>query len=837
MAPATATVQHRSSTKHSHKPFKSRHATKSQIKDSLKGRIESERGVRNKKPLHQQVMSKIERRHKARQQRQNKHREHAQTTSVFAGRNGAPRIVAVVPLTPDIDNDAVVESLATSIDIDVTGPGFGAASMRAERFKQSIRFVKTTGELFSSLNACMAADFVVIALSASEDVGEDGQLLLRTIESQGVSSIVSVVQGLENIEAGKKRTQALQTLKSFISQYFPDQEKITSLGSASECSNVMRSICTSVPKGIHWRDDRSWMLVDDLEWSGDISEENCEAVLTGVVRGRPMKANRLLQVGDWGEFQVDKITILPTGDSKLKQESMAVDDSSTVELPGADQDTLEELAPEDLQMQEAPTEASTELPSERKGVLLDDHHYFSEEEDISTSRTRRLPKGTSAYQAAWFLDDMSDSGSDMEDMPVEPEEGDEAVPQPEDGMEGLDTRSMPDATEADPSEYPRSEAFQDRSAEEEAQELAAYRAKRKAETSESGEFPDEIELPPQVLARERLARYRGLKSLRTSRWQTDEDRPHQPAEWDRLLHVPNYAAARSQATREALVGGVPLGSRVQIHLRNVPSSIRHLDQHRVAQNHPLTAVSLLRHEHKRSVTHYMFNLRNDQAQPVKSKTEIVVQCGARRFVAHPIFSAAETTPNDVHKFERYLEPGQSAIASITGPVTWGSVPTLFFARTAPTTDATSSSAADPSAAASEEPLKLIATGTTLPPSQARVVAKRIILTGHPYRINKRLVTIRYMFFNNDDVRWFAALPLWTRRGRSGFIKEPLGTHGVFKATFDGKINAQDAVGVSLYKRVWPRWSRAWGLEERVQEEKRREDKVARERERAGIMVE
>ena len=75
-----------------------------------------------------------------------------------------------------------------------------------------------------------------------------------------------------------------------------------------------------------------------------------------------------------------------------------------------------------------------------------------------------------------------------------------------------------------------------------------------------------------------------------------------------------------------------------------------------------------------------------------------------------------------------------------------------------------------------------------------------------------------MFFNREDVEWFKALQLWTKRGRSGYIKESLGTHGYFKATFDGKVNPQDAVGVSLYKRVWPRGSRAWKPEEEVVEE-------------------
>ena len=66
-----------------------------------------------------------------------------------------------------------------------------------------------------------------------------------------------------------------------------------------------------------------------------------------------------------------------------------------------------------------------------------------------------------------------------------------------------------------------------------------------------------------------------------------------------------------------------------------------------------------------------------------------------------------------------------------------------------------------------------------------------------------------MFFNKEDVLWFKALQLWTKRGRSGFIKESLGTQGYFKATFDGVINAQEAVGISLYKRIFPRRAMSW----------------------------
>jgi pre-rRNA-processing protein TSR1 len=199
-------------------------------------------------------------------------------------------------------------------------------------------------------------------------------------------------------------------------------------------------------------------------------------------------------------------------------------------------------------------------------------------------------------------------------------------------------------------------------------------------------------------------------------------------------------------------------------------------------------------------------------EPIKSKEELIVQIGSRRLLINPVFSAGGTTPNDVHKFERFLHPGRTVVASFIGPLSWGSIPVLVFKSTAPS-DHTAPALVDAMAvdnrSSESTTLQLIGTATTIPPANSRVIAKRAILTGHPYKIHKKLVTVRYMFFNKEDVAWFSALPLWTKRGRQGFIKESLGTHGYFKATFDGRINPMDAIGVSLYKRVWPRPARIW----------------------------
>lgn len=800
---------HRSTSKVPHKPFKSRHASKGLLKKLSKGKVEDSNG---RKTPHQQVMSKIDRRNQARQLRQLKHQDNLKASSIFSGQHGAPRIVAVVSLCRDTDPQTAVSKLRQD-DTQITEmPLKGPLRIRVDKFKQNILFVPVGLDLISALDACQVADFVIFLLSPTQEVDQDGEMLLRAIEGQGVSDVFTMVQGLDNVEPVKRRSQTVASLKSYIAHFLPSQEKIYSLDSERECANVMRSLCTINPKGVKWREDRSWMLLENAEWSEekDQSATQGEVVITGVVRGRGLKANRLVQVGDWGCFQIDKITAatLPVS-RKRKADEMAIDVDQTqeniLEIPDEEQDDLADLAPYDAMMEDVGDLPVSEVPTERRGVLLDDHHYFSEDETYIPSAPKHLPRGTSSYQSAWFLEDEPDSDSDFDD---EMNDGVDvcmdAPALPQDGIEGIHHLSQHEPTETTPSEYPQTEMFLDPSPDEEAAQLAAYRSERNKEANDDFEFPDEIELHPKVLARERLARYRGLKSLKSSTWETEEDKPHEPDEWNRLLQIPNYKNAKKAAIREGLVGGVKPGQRVNVYLRGVPLSYKKTFD----ISTPLVVFSLLRHEQKRTLVNYSITLSSNHPEPIRSKDQLIVQCGPRRLIINPLFSQTGTTPNNVHKFLRYLHPGQTAMASFIAPVTWGSLPVLFFKETTEITEPNTDDLAQTKSALAPH-MELIGTGTSQTPDRSRVIAKRIILTGHPYKIHKKLVTVRYMFFNKEDVNWFKALPLWTKRGRSGFIKESLGTHGYFKATFDGRINPQDAVGVSLYKRVFPRNATAW----------------------------
>ena len=583
-------------------------------------------------------MSKFDRRNRAKQMRLNKDNEHAKAINVFSGKDGAPRVTAVIPLCSDVSAAAAVRSLNASLDIEEAVPEAGWTRTSIDRFKQKLHYLVVERNLLGSLDACRIADFVIFILSAEEEVDAEGELILKSVESQGITNTFTVVQALDKIEPAKQRPSVVGSLKSYITHWLPSTERVYSLDNRQETSNLVRSLCTTTPRGIGWRDQRSYMFIEDIAWPGGKSTVSGngagEVILTGVVRGLGLKADRLVQVGDWGDFQIDKIVAAPLEmRRKGKEEGMEVDAriDDTLDRPSDDQDGLAELAPEETIMEDAANCAISIAHSERKGVLLDDHHYFSDgEAELEKLRPKGFPKGTSAYQSAWYLDDVSDSGSDLEDFDMG-DAGDEDRDQPAhpaDGLEGMDLDKA--MTEGGPSEYPQSEMFLDPSPEEEVEQIEAYRKSRKTEADEDLEFPDEIELHPNVNARERLIRYRGLKSLKSSVWETEEDRPYEPEEWQRLLEISDYKRTATRFMREAWAGGVKPGTRVQVHLREVPL---HFQQ---TQSQPLAMFSLLRHEHKRTACNYSILLSSEHESPIKSKTELIVQCGPRRIIINPV---------------------------------------------------------------------------------------------------------------------------------------------------------------------------------------------------------
>jgi len=86
--------------------------------------------------------------------------------------------------------------------------------------------------------------------------------------------------------------------------------------------------------------------------------------------------------------------------------------STVLATPTSDQDSLSPLAEEDADMQDDTKSLHSNRPQTQKGVRIDDHYYFADEEPQQVKK--KTPKGLSDYQAAWYISDSNDSDVDDE---------------------------------------------------------------------------------------------------------------------------------------------------------------------------------------------------------------------------------------------------------------------------------------------------------------------------------------------------------------------------------------------------------------------------------------
>jgi pre-rRNA-processing protein TSR1 len=75
-----------------------------------------------------------------------------------------------------------------------------------------------------------------------------------------------------------------------------------------------------------------------------------------------------------------------------------------------------------------------------------------------------------------------------------------------------------------------------------------------------------------------------------------------------------------------------------------------------------------------------------------------------------------------------------------GPVTYSPCPVLVFRET------------EESEEGDGKKRELLAHGSMIGADADRIVLKRIILTGYPTRVHKRHATVKYMFYNPEDVK-------------------------------------------------------------------------------------
>ncbi|XP_060703903.1 pre-rRNA-processing protein TSR1 homolog isoform X2 [Hemiscyllium ocellatum] len=768
--------------KQSNKAHKAgRHRTKGSLEREQRGRVSVK--VSTKKLKKQ--LRRHDRRHHATQIRQQRREAVLAEKRSLGTKEGPPHLVGVIVLhsgTSGADVMRLIRSDETSsvYDLNRSGEQFG---LICPRFKQRFSFIRVnSGDIHAVLDLAKVVDTLMLVLDPHEGWDSYGDFCLSCLFAQGLPSHVFVVQGINDLPV-KKRTDAKRSLTKIFERRFLDA-KLFHMDTEQDAALIVRHIAMQKQRHLAFRDHRSYLLAQQVTFEADAGNGLVGTLkVSGYIRGQPLNVNRLVHIVGHGDFQMQQIDGSPDPmplnpkttkkregltviaahgaegsssspcfisclvlQSVIKQKCWKYSEGYTESQernkdPCAEmEEDLKVLMKADSRKQESLESEVVPDPMEGEQTWPTDEELQEAEDTLNSSRkiVRKVPKGTSDYQATWILDDEGDEEESDEDMEKDEIMG-ETVSQAsgesdceEEADEECETMTVPESIRDDNYDEKVDE-------EEEMMMLEKCKQERMDEM-----FPDEVDTPKDVAARVRFQKYRGLKSFRTSPWDPKENLPR---DYARIFQFQNYTRTKRRIYRETE--------------EEVEGAMM-------------------------SVMHFLLRRHANNTEPIKSKEEMVFHCGCRRFRAPPLYS--QHTSANKFKYERFFRCNSTLVGTVYGPITFSPASVLMFKQRV------------------NGMHDLVATGSVLKADPDRIIVKRIILSGHPFKILNKTSVVRYMFFNREDVLWFKPVELRTKWGRKGHIKEPLGTHGHMKCLFDGQLKSQDTVLMSLYKRVFPKWA-------------------------------
>jgi pre-rRNA-processing protein TSR1 len=558
---------------------------------------------------------------------------------------------------------------------------------------------------------------------------------------------------------------------------------------------LVRTLCTLACHPAKWvaNAPRAYVLTDTHAYDAAAKQLR----VTGHVRGvAPFDVNSLVHVPGVGTFACQSLQRAVPPLAKMHQQH--VDDQVVLQSNPEQRESLHMYA------------APDSLEGEQNLIGFDEEGEKDEEEAFAR------PAGWSDYQSAW-LDAVEEDAIDVANQQDYGELAEALNSKKGSASIATDGMDLDDANEVS------------------TEERRALMEQRKKQQSDENDFPDEVQVHEDEKARERFARYRSLNSFRKSHWDPKENLPDSFAS---IYHFSSFKQTQRSVmndmkdlVREAeacngnffgkspaktaadgamdadsddddddfLEGCIPSGSYVTLTLEEVPNDA----MSNISANALLTAVSLLPHENKVSVLHMGLSQSagcdsTDEKYPIKSKDVLTFRCGWRTWKARPVFSQNNLNC-DKHKFERFLPTGGAFFAaSVFGPVTYTPCPILVFRER------------DDAVGAQKR--ELVAVGSMMGADADRIVVKRIVLTGYPVRVHKRHATVKYMFYDPEDVKWFKPAGLHTKHGLQGNIIQSVGEHGTMKCLFNAPIKQHDTVCLPLYKRIYPKYAPVAGEE-------------------------
>ena len=637
--------------------------------------------------------------------------------------------------------------------------------------KERITFIKTKRDVYSILDACKIADIIMFVSSCKKCQADKWQLdpdkysfciddfgyeIISIIRAQGLTDHICCIQDLNTI-VPKRRTEIVKLYsRYFTSEVKPSkifdffnnpnkkEDPTMDLHDENQIKAIIRLNCALAPytTNLDLQKHRSYMMIENIK-----KNENNEAEIFGYIRGNTLNPGKYIHITGFGDYKIKDVEVaedpLPVK-SKYENNNSKKND---MEIENNDKNKNKKTENNEIINNDI-------IESKKNMEILNNENLPEKVEDIGGNKNEEKKENNMEE------DDVIDFNIDLKD-------------------------------DDDDISYKSDENLE----KEDEEEMKKISNKHKQKTSilyrtkEEMEFPDEVDTPIDIPAKERFKKYRGLESMKTGSW---DPLTNLPKEYRTIFSFENIKNTYKLSVKRAHNEGLKLnGNYIKIIVLNFDfDNLKYCNE-----DIPMVLSTLLDHERKLCVMHYKFTANYEQDNTIvenMNKNVFECHCGFRRYLIKPIFSNDIFTGGDKLKMQRFLEKDKFYIMSAYAQLTYPNSPIILF--THKTVDDKI-----------EQKLSFCGTGLTLEANDRKIILKKIVLTGYPVKIKKKKAIVRYMFFNPNDINYFKPIQLTTKKNLRGNITESVGTHGYMKCIFSDYIKSNDTVCLNLYKRVFPKY--------------------------------
>jgi len=367
--------------------------------------------------------------------------------------------------------------------------------------------ITKVADIICLVMSCKGTDHLNIKLDPDKyckAIDDLGYKHINMLRAQGLPEVVGILQHLEEVPAKRQNL-----IKKFFQRYFESEfsqkDKFFTFNKKEEGTNyeatlkhMLRHFISSVPQDLSWRRHRSYLILDKYTYlpESDIMEAY------GYVHGNYFTTRLPIYITGYGTFLLSQIK---SEENPLKNSLKAKKREESKEIL----EIADESVQEALVFENPPDPFAAEQT------------WPTKEELKGAAKTRMIAENEKEAMEFEGMESESEKvKSENEEEMGEVDEPKEESDNDEDDNEGEDENIQPIS-----GKHKKMTTLKERSE----QDL---------------EFPDEVDTPTTQEASIRFQRYKGLKSIKSTKWDPYENLP---VSYSKLFEFKNFTQSRKLA--------------------------------------------------------------------------------------------------------------------------------------------------------------------------------------------------------------------------------------------------------------------------------------------------